>query len=338
MATPFVQREVVLLAKTETTEGTDPTPTPAANAVLVLNPVSPSIPADDIDRDIAIVGQSPLGTTVGLRHGEVTFGVEIRGMGVGPAVIPTAAAPLKEHPLLYACGLSPTYAANSSSAIYAPFDVGGTVNTCTIYGYFGGVLRRYRACRGNVRWLGEVGRPGRAEFAMRGVFDPVSSNPDSTTDDIRNAANPTPTYLNRALKPPSFIGATMSAHGYAGLHFRTMELDAGNQIERDESANAASGIIGFLQVGRAPTGRFDPKMITRIAAFDVYRRWEQGDEGVIVWQFGATAGNRVIFSAPKAQLQTPTDGERTGIRTWDLGFRCNRNSDAGNDEYTITFS
>jgi hypothetical protein len=127
-------------------------------------------------------------------------------------------------------------------------------------------------------------------------------------------------------------------HGHAGFHFRTMEFDAGNQIERDESANSASGILGFVQRGRVPTGRFDPKMIQRIAAADVYRLWEQGPEGVISFQFGGTAGNRVLFSAPKAQLLTPTDGERIGLRTWDLGYRTNRNSDAGNDEYQWVWS
>ena len=57
----LLTRNVVLLAKIESTEGVDPTPDKDVDSILVINP-TPSIQADELRRQIAVGHLSPTGT------------------------------------------------------------------------------------------------------------------------------------------------------------------------------------------------------------------------------------------------------------------------------------
>lgn len=101
---PLLQRKRVILAKIESTYGTDPTPTGAANAILVRNLTVTPQDADFVDRNLVrpYMGRSEQ-LAAGIRA-MFEFEVEMAGggtAGVAPGI----------GPLLRACGLSETLTA-----------------------------------------------------------------------------------------------------------------------------------------------------------------------------------------------------------------------------------
>lgn len=111
----------VVLAKIETTYGTDPTPTGAANAIQVRNLTVSPIAADTVSRDLI---RSYLGESDQLLaniHKEMTFEVEVAGAGAAG----TAPA---YGPLLRACALSEISLASALTGTAQ----GGAASTITL--------------------------------------------------------------------------------------------------------------------------------------------------------------------------------------------------------------
>lgn len=113
---PLLQRKRVILAKIESSYGVDPTPTGAANAILVRNLNVTPQEADFSDRDLVrpYLGRSEqLPSAI---RGMVDFEVELAGAG-------TAGAAPGYGPLMRACGFSETLLA---SALTGTAQAGGT--------------------------------------------------------------------------------------------------------------------------------------------------------------------------------------------------------------------
>jgi hypothetical protein len=77
---PILTTRALLLAKVETTSGVDSVPTPAANAIEVIEP-SFSVDATVIERNFVRNDFSQYRTTVGRRLASITFSIEVRGSG-----------------------------------------------------------------------------------------------------------------------------------------------------------------------------------------------------------------------------------------------------------------
>lgn len=119
---PLLARKRVLLAKIETTYGTDPTPTGAANAILVRNMSITPQDADLSDRDLVrpYIGRSEQ-LPAGIRA-MVDFEVEIAGAG-------TAGTAPGYGPILRACGFSETLTA---AAVTGTAQAGSTSTTIVL--------------------------------------------------------------------------------------------------------------------------------------------------------------------------------------------------------------
>lgn len=118
---PLLQRKRVLLAKIESVYGTDPTPTGAANAILVRNMTVTPQEADFADRDLVrpYLGRSEqLPAAI---RALVEFEVEIAGAG-------TAGTAPGYGPLLRACGFAEQLLA---AAVTGTAQAGGS-NTITL--------------------------------------------------------------------------------------------------------------------------------------------------------------------------------------------------------------
>jgi len=109
---PLLSRKRLILAKTETTYGTDPTPTGATNAILVRNLEITPLQADTVTRDLIRPYLGNSDQLLAQTRVEVTFEVELAGSGAA-GTAPAYGAVLK------ACGLSETVVA-TTSVTYAP--------------------------------------------------------------------------------------------------------------------------------------------------------------------------------------------------------------------------
>ena len=106
---PLLQRKRVILAKIETTYGVDPTPTGAANAILVRNLNVTPQEADFTDRDLVrpFLGRSEqLPAAI---RAMLDFEVEVAGAG-------TAGVAPGYGPLLRGCGFAESVLAAAEEA------------------------------------------------------------------------------------------------------------------------------------------------------------------------------------------------------------------------------
>lgn len=141
MARPILN--TVILAKIEATYGSDPTPTGAANAILVTNQSAPRLVANNVDRALVRGYYGGNQQLVGTRVLTVGFDVEIAGSGT-----PTTAPDW--GPLMRACGFTQT--SQTASMDYTPIStISGVTNTSvTIYYYLDGQLYKLLGARGNM--------------------------------------------------------------------------------------------------------------------------------------------------------------------------------------------
>ena len=130
--TKLVHRQL-LLAKAETTYGTDSSPTAATNSILVQN-VSYSETGLRMAKRPALRGNSiaPLQDIYAGQLRDISFECEVKGSGVAGTVP-------EIDPLLQACGMSVTTVALTSNT-YAPNSNSATQGSVSMYLYLDGSL------------------------------------------------------------------------------------------------------------------------------------------------------------------------------------------------------
>lgn len=124
--TTLLHQKGVLLAKIESTYNTDPTPTQAADAILVEDPdfsVDPNV----LERNFSKNTLGKLPHRIGRKLASMSFMVELKGNGVQNAGSTAA----KIGRLLRACGMSETAYTSAASAIGAVNAAGDNVGAVT---------------------------------------------------------------------------------------------------------------------------------------------------------------------------------------------------------------
>ncbi len=310
----MLTRRTVILAKNETSYGTDPVPTPAANAILVSD-VAVKPTGEVVKRDFIKSSLSQLQFLRGQRQVEVSFKTELKGTGT-KGVLPAYGW---EGALFRACGMSETIAANTS-IVYAPVSTG--FESVALYVYKDGVFHKILGCRGSVKLTFEVGKHPMAEWKFKGLYI-------SPTDTAPAAQTLSP------VRPPIVMNAALSLGAYAAIAEK-IEIDLNNTISERKSIGSATGIVGFEITGREPQGSLDPEAVTE-ATHPFWGNWESAAAvALVLGPIGTASGNIVQVNAPKMQYKEVTYGDRNGIVSYSVPFALAMNS--GDDELTITIT
>lgn len=306
----MLTRRTVILAKIETTYGTDPTPTATADAVLVSNPQVRVI-GERLERDFVRSSLSPLEHVIGMKEVEVTFSTELKGSG-------TAGTASEVSPLWRACGMAETIVASPAKVTYDP--VSTAFESCTIYVYRDGMIYKINGCRGTVELVAETGKFGLLNWNFKGLYQiPVDGAIVSGTFDTT--------------KPPSVVNIGFTMHTYAAI-IRSLQIALNNTVSRRESANAVEGVVGFEITARGSNGSVDPETVIE-ATHAFWTKWKDGTAAAIVATIGATAGNKIQLDAPKVQYNELGWGNRDGVMIYDIPLSLAQN--AGDDEVKITY-
>jgi hypothetical protein len=153
-----------ILAKIESSYAVDPTPTGAANAIVVsdvnVNPIS----MDTVPRDLV---RNYLGNSeylVAAMWKQIEFTVEIAGAG-GAGTVP------KFGPLLRACGMGETIN-GGVSVVYSP--ISAAEESVTIYANIDGMLHKGLGCRGTVSLTMNARQRPTMRFTFIGLFAAVT--------------------------------------------------------------------------------------------------------------------------------------------------------------------
>ena len=283
-------RKRVILAKIEVTEGTDPTPTGAANAIMIGEPSITPLAGGTADRGLV---RQTLGAATVLpvnSHVLVEFPVEIAGAGAAG----TAPA---YGPLLRACGLAETINAGVDVQ-YDPVSV--DPESVTVYFYADANFHKLLGARGNARIALPPNDVPHLMFAFTGLWVAPA-----------NAALPTPTLT--AFKDPLPVSKTntptFSLHAFAGV-MESMEIDLGNQVVHRDRPGSARVLISD-RVSTGTVGLQSPALGTK----DFFAIAKAGTLGALQVIHGTVAGNIVQVDAPRCSSPNPPTPTPTGCRS-----------------------
>lgn len=310
---PLLSRKRLILAKTETTYGTDPTPTGAANAILVRNLEITPLQADVVTRDLIRPYLGNSDQLLAQTRVEVTFEVELAGSGL-------VGEPPAYSALLKACGLSETITA-FISVTYAP--VSASFSSATIYFHNDGIRHKVTGCRGTFELSAEVGQIPTISFTMTGIYN-------APTD----VAAPAPTYAAQAAPLIFKNGNTsnFSIFSYSGC-LQSLSFQMANEVVYRELVGCTKE---SLIVNRAPAGDVVIEAPS-IATKDFFAIATGSSTGSISFQHGSLAGNIVTFTTAQADIANPSYSDQDGIQMLNLPYVAVPTS-AGNDELRLVYT
>lgn len=306
----LLDRNSAILFEKELTYGTDPTPTGAANAMLVQNLQLSPLEGGTVTRDNY---QGFLGGRPKIQvnaYVKIDFEVEIAGAGTAGSAAPYG-------PMLECCGLEETLTA-LTKAEYKP--VSSSFDSGTIYAYKDGQLHEANGCRGTVSFDFTVGQIPKMKFSFIGIYvaPTASANPALTLTAFQIP------------KPVQKVNTTAySLHGYSCIA-KSLMVDLANDVKFRALIGQESVIIGDRDTqGKAVIQA--PALGTK----DFFAIALANTQGALTLTHGTTAGNIFEITSSTVQLSNPKYSVDEGeiMLEMDLSFVP---SGTGNDEITIT--
>lgn len=316
----------LILVKSESTYGSDPTPTVGANALYVrdfsLKKVVEFKKLKRFGPSFSSRGDVPA-----QRWCEFSFDVPLSGApdpGGGNLADPDWA------PLLKAAGMAVTASGGppTTTNTWAP-DSGAAQDSVTIYYYQfqdGGAVQLHKI----------TGAVCNAKFDLRAndICSVKFEGKGLYTAETNPSAPSAPTYVD----PSDAVvigGATATVGGRSDI-WTAMELDLGMNVVMRGNVNGTGGVAGFMRT-RDPDagvrGSYDPEKVL----LSTYDRWADiiaGTTGALSVQFDSVGGTRWTFSAPAFQ---PLSAEemREAVVKYKQPFVLQQSTDAGDDEIGI---
>jgi hypothetical protein len=312
-------RNTFILAKIETTAGTDATPAGATDALLISNATFENV-YNNVDRALIRGYMGGSDQLAGSRSVKATFEVEVSGSGAAG----TAPAWGK---LLQACAFAEVTAA--SYVTYMP--VSAALQTITIYYYRDGLLHKMLGSMGSVDIGADEGARPVLKFSFMGI------DAGAVT-----AANPTQTLSN--WKTPLVITDPNTGDIKLGSSYATGAITGGTSyMSRGINISMANDTKHISMLGgqyisitnRQPTGSVQLELTaTQEASFmtDINANTLTS----MSFEHGTTAGGKVAFYAPAVQRINPKHADYQGIV--NLGLDLRLLPIAGNDELVIITS
>lgn len=315
----FVRKSAVL-AKLESTYGTDAVPTGGSNAILISNQNINPLAASNVDRDNVRTYFGASEQLVGTANIEVSFDVEIQSSGAAG----TAPA---FGPLLRACGFAETITA-SQRVEYNP--ITDSMESATIYYYSDGALHKLLGARGTVDFAMGVGERPVMRFRFIGKDGGISA-----------AANPSLTLT--AFKTPTVVTDTNSNDVTFGCTYTTGSLSGGTPYTSRGLELSCGNDLQFIPLVGSEVVEITNRNMTGKVALDLTAAQEVTFMGnvkanttqAVGFQHGSSAGYTSILFMPVVQLINPTKEDQQSLLL--CGYDMRLLPSAGNDEIKLCF-
>jgi len=315
---PRYVRNTLILAKQETTAGTDAAPSGAADAVLVSDVTITPLEAQNVDRNVirGFFGASE--QLVATNYLKVAFTVELAGSG-------TAATAPQWGDLLIGCSHAETSATSPARMEYTPVSTGQ--KTLTLYVYDDGVLHKLLGAMGTVKLSAKAGERPTLQFEFTGLNGGISAATATGTF----TAWKTPPTMAKANVTDITLGGAYAAGAVTGgtvLPSTGLDLDWGNQVVFTPLLSAETVDV----TDRAVSGsvQLDLTAAQEVSYMaDVLANTTRSLSMVI----GTATGNKILIWAPAVQLVNPSKQELNGRRL--IGYDLRLVPVAGNDEIRL---
>lgn len=302
-------RKKVILAKIETTYGTDSVPTGAANAILARDIKLTPLAASTVERDNP---RPELGAYQKIHVGEhvmLEFDVEFAGAGSAGG-IPAYSV------LLRACGFAMTNTPGVNT-LYAP--VSENEESASLYLHFDGQLHKLVGARGS--WGIRVNKANLPYFNF--AFTGLWSDPVSVVDPAANFSSfATPLHVSNANTPT----ATLHANN---LILSSFEISGNNNVVHRDLV----GVEEVAILDRSVSGKLKAEA-PALSTWNIFTTAKANTLGALQIVHGTVAGNILQIDAPAAQIVNPNYSEEDAKTMIDADLVLVPN--AGDDEIKIT--
>lgn len=302
----MLTKKSVLLAETEVTYGTDPTPSISTDAILAIDAQIKEI-TTPVERLVQHNHLSIRPSLLGQRYAEMTFKIELQGSG-------TAGTAPRLGRLIEACACSDTNVPATSDT-FAPLSA--SPESVTLYLYKDGRLHKVTGAVGTFIFTAEAGQQAIYDFKFQGLY-----NAPTVT------SLPTPSY--ETTTPPVCKNQTFSFNSKTTLVVQTLTLDIGNEIALRPSLSGTDAVQGFIVSSRKPTFSINPE-----AQFETSYDFRT-DTLTNQRQISCTIGSICTLTIPKANITNVEYSSRDGVEIETVSGECAMNS--GNDEFTFAFT
>lgn len=301
----MLTKRSVILVKTESTYGTDPTPSNSTDAILAIDATIKETftPAERLVQQATLSNRPSL---LGEQFAEITFKIELQGSG-------SAGTAPRWGRLVEACGCLETIS-GGVSATYTPKS--SSMESVTIYLYKDGRLHKLTGAVGTFSLTCEAGKQAMFEFTMTGIYNAPSV-----------ASLPTATY--ESTTPPVCKNQTFSYNSKTTLVLGTLTLDIANEVSKRPSLAASTAIAGFIITGRKPVATINPE-----AQFETSYDFRT-DALTTQRALSLTIGSIATLSIPKFNTTNIEYSSRDGVDIETLTGECSQSASAGDDEFSI---
>lgn len=282
-------RRNVILAKIESTYGTDPTPTTADNAIEVqdlnLKPVKTPLERaaqhETLQRKPSLLGEE---------YYEISFKVEISGTG-------SAGTPPRLSPLLKACDMSETIITGGSPVVKYR-DASEDQGSAFIYAYWGGRLHKIGGVKGSVKGMFEAGKIGMLEFTLQGTKAAAPAITSMPTDAVYDDASGTVQICKNG---------TFSYNSKTTLCANLFDFDLQNTIALSRCLSSTYTVERFTVTDRNPIASINPETQVQ-TSYDFY-----GDALTNQRELSYAVGSVFTITIPKFNPFSPEFEDVDGI-------------------------
>jgi hypothetical protein len=320
-------RNTALLFKTESTYGIDPTPTGAANAMLVgsirYNPFNAQL----IDRSVIRQYMGANEKLVGAKYIDFDFDTDLAGPDTTGGAVPAWAAPL------LCCGCAGVATAATRYDI-TPVSSGHASGAA--YWYDDGIRHKAFGIRGNATISAKINEKPKLGFKMTALYAETPA-PVVIPSQTLTAFKP-PLAVAMANGSTFGVGGTLNASGApaitaaAGIPSLGIELDIGNQVAFVPMTGQETVEIGQRDVTAKVTLDVDPSMEAAL-----YAQAEAGITNSTSFSHGTTAQKRWLLFMARSQIVNIAKAEGpNGKRLLDVSYSCLPTN--GNDEFQLVTS
>lgn len=303
-----------VMAKVETTYGTDPTPAAGTDDVLTYDsPVPGGITSNRMEmrqHSSSFTRQTDFITS---RFSTMRFKTMAQGSGTRGTATVNGFAGLGA--LMQACGVTQTVTAGTTGSVtWAPSTV-GNLKSATVYANHHGYIHKMTGGLGNVVMSASSRSGIEMDFNLTGIYNApaaVSTTFNSWTGGTKRAVP----FLG--LSTPLTINNGAS---YTANVFKSFRFDLGAQTEIIENCNDSTGVESIVMIDRNPTLQVVIAMDTYASAAVTYDEWwtDLFSSGptthAVSWKLGTTgSGNAFLFSFPTCQVVNVTPQANGGHR------------------------
>ena len=325
----FLTRRSILLAKIETTYGTDAAPQEANSyeAIRTIDPFTFTPGQENVEVSGGNLSRGYSRPIATIRPAEISFRTYVQGVpSPSSGIIYTANVKPPIGDLLRACGLHETFETAGYAGgryRYQPTADVGSDMSVTIVAHRDGFEHRLLGCRGNVNLIYQGAAPTIADFTFQGL----QSTEASTT---RSAPTGLPT-----LVPPRWVDSGSIVIESLSPVVENLNFNTNNTLfaDRASSALSGSGITKIVLTERRPGGSFDPE--SDVNTLNFFAQWRATSGGILRVQTNVTTGNKFTLTASQVIFKTVSWADKSGLAIFAVDFEAyERSSD---DQFQLLF-